>query len=55
VSSATKGLSAPALFGLYDALFSRGQKEHLEILRNGMAAASPGMAALTAGLEASGR
>jgi len=45
----------PSLMALYDALFRRGQEEHLEIIRNGMAGAEPGIAALIAGLEASGR
>jgi hypothetical protein len=40
---------------VYDALFLRGQVEHLDVLRDGMARAEPGLAALQAGLEASGR
>src|SRR5580700_9382551 len=45
----------PSLMAIYDALFRRGQVEHLEVMRQAMAAAEPGLAALTAGLEASGR
>jgi len=45
----------PSLLAVYDALFRRGQLEHLEIMRRAMAGAQPGLAALTAGLEASGR
>ena len=45
----------PSLLALYDALFRRGQEEHLEVLRSAMADADPGIAALIAGLEASGR
>jgi AcrR family transcriptional regulator len=45
----------PSLMAIYDALFRRGQVEHLEVMRQAMAGAEPGLAALTAGLEASGR
>ncbi len=45
----------PSLMAIYDALFRRGQVEHLEVMRRSMAGAEPGLAALTAGLEASGR
>jgi AcrR family transcriptional regulator len=45
----------PSLMAIYDALFLRGQLEHLEIMRRAMADAEPGLVALTAGLEASGR
>jgi AcrR family transcriptional regulator len=45
----------PSLMAVYDALFLRGQVEHLRAMRQAMAAANPGLAALTAGLEASGR
>jgi AcrR family transcriptional regulator len=45
----------PSLMALYDALFRRGQDEHLEVMRSAMAGAAPGLAALIAGLEASGR
>ena len=40
---------------IYDVLFRRGQVEHLEVMRQAMAGAEPGLDALTAGLEASGR
>jgi hypothetical protein len=40
---------------IYDALFMRGQLEHLDVMRDRMATAAPGLAALRAGLEASGR
>ena len=45
----------PSLMAVYDELFRRGQAEHLAIMRRAMAGAEPGLAALTAGLEASGR
>jgi AcrR family transcriptional regulator len=45
----------PSLTAIYDELFRRGQAEHLTVMRAAMAGAPPGMAALTAGLEASGR
>jgi len=45
----------PSLMAVYDAIFRRGQLEHLEAMRKAMADAEPGLAALTAGLEASGR
>lgn len=45
----------PSLMAVYDALFLRGQLEHLEVMRRAMAEAAPGIEALTAGLEASGR
>jgi AcrR family transcriptional regulator len=45
----------PSLMAVYDALFLRGQREHLAVLRDAMAAAEPGLAALTAALDASGR
>ena len=45
----------PSLMAVYDALFLRGQREHLAVLRDAIAAAEPGLAALTAGLDASGR
>ena len=40
---------------IYDALFLRGQLEHLDVMRQAMAGAEPGLDALTAGLDASGR
>ena len=45
----------PSLMALYDALFERGQRAHLEAMRSAMADAEPGLDALTKGLEASGR
>jgi AcrR family transcriptional regulator len=45
----------PSLMAVYDALFRGGQLEHLEVMRTAMADAEPGLDALTAGLEASGR
>ena len=45
----------PSLMAVYDALFLRGQHEHLEVMRQAMSDAEPGLEALTAGLEASGR
>jgi hypothetical protein len=44
-----------SLLSIYDALFQRGQIEHLELIRDEMAKAEPGLPAFTAGLEASGR
>ena len=45
----------PSLMAVYDALFWRGQLEHLNVMREAMADAEPGLTALTVGLEASGR
>jgi AcrR family transcriptional regulator len=45
----------PSIMAVYDALFQRGQLEHLGVLREAMAGAEPGLDALTVGLEASGR
>jgi len=45
----------PSLMAVYDALFLRGQRRHLAVMREAMAEADPGLPALTAGLEASGR
>jgi len=45
----------PSLMAVYDELFRRGQAEHLAVMRKAMADAGPGLDALTAGLEASGR
>jgi AcrR family transcriptional regulator len=44
-----------SLLSVYDSLFLRGQCEHLEVMRASMADAPPGLPALMAGLEASGR
>jgi AcrR family transcriptional regulator len=45
----------PSLMAIYDAIFQRGQIDNLAELRRGMAGAEPGLPALIAGLEASGR
>jgi AcrR family transcriptional regulator len=45
----------PSLMAIYDALFRQGQQENLEALRRGMSNAEPGLAAVTAGIEATGR
>jgi AcrR family transcriptional regulator len=45
----------PSLMAVYDALFLRGQLEHLAVMREAIADAQPGLVALTTGLEASGR
>ncbi len=45
----------PSLMAVYDALFLRGQLEHLDVLRNAMTPSEPGLPALSAGLDASGR
>ncbi|MGO8870153.1 MAG: TetR/AcrR family transcriptional regulator [Acidimicrobiales bacterium] len=45
----------PSLMAIYDELFLRGQREHLEVMRTAMSTAEPGLDALIAGLEASGR
>jgi len=44
-----------SLMAVYDALFRRGQIAHLESIRAAMDAAEPGLDALLAGLETSGR
>jgi AcrR family transcriptional regulator len=44
-----------SLMAVYDTLFRRGQVEHLQVMRQAMDDAGPGLDALTAGLEASGR
>ena len=44
-----------SLMAIFDALFQRGQVEHLDVMREAMADAEPGLPAFTAGLEASGR
>ena len=45
----------PSLMAIYDELFLRGQSVHLDVMRDAMATADPGLDALIAGLEASGR
>jgi AcrR family transcriptional regulator len=44
-----------SIMGIYDALFERGQRDNLEVMRAAMAGAEPGLDALGAGLDASGR
>ena len=44
-----------SIMGIYDALFERGQRDNLEVMRVAMEAAEPGLDALAAGLDASGR
>lgn len=44
-----------SIMGIYDALFERGQRDNLEIMRAAMEQAEPGLDALAAGLEASGQ
>lgn len=44
-----------SLHAIYDELFRRGQLEHLEVMRAAMTGKEPGLAALEAGLDASGR
>lgn len=44
-----------SLMSVYDSLFLRGQRAHLAVMRQAMSDAEPGLLALTAGLEASGR
>jgi len=45
----------PSLMAIYDALFLVGQRDNLEAMSRGMAEAEPGLTALIAGLESSGR
>lgn len=44
-----------SLMALYDQLFRRGMITHLEVMRTAIEQAEPGLNALTAGLDASGR
>jgi len=44
-----------SLMAIYDALFELGQRSHLEVMRTAIERAEPGLDALAAGLEASGR
>jgi AcrR family transcriptional regulator len=44
-----------SLMAIYDALFLQGQRENLEVMRNGMQGVEPGLNALIAGLDASGQ
>ncbi len=45
----------PSLMAIYDELFLRGQREHLEVMRAAMTTAEPGLEALIVSLEASGK
>ncbi|MCU1458101.1 MAG: hypothetical protein JWL73_2193, partial [Actinomycetia bacterium] len=45
----------PSRIAVYDALFLRGQAEHLEVIRAAIEAAEPGLAAVYAAMEASTR
>jgi len=45
----------PSLMAIYAALFLEGQRENLDAMRAGMRDVEPGLTALIAGLEASGR
>lgn len=56
------GVQPPSLYkyfdsltSVYDALFRHGQTAHLEVMREAMAGPAPGLDALRAGLDASGR
>lgn len=56
------GVQPPSLYkyfsslrAVYDEIFRRGQLEHLDVMRHAMTESEPGLPALTAGLEASGR
>jgi AcrR family transcriptional regulator len=44
-----------SIMGIYDALFERGQRANLDVMRTAMERAEPGLGALAAGLDASGR
>src|SRR5215211_7502188 len=43
-----------SIMGIYNALFERGQRANLEVMRAAMDGAEPGVDALAAGLDASG-
>jgi AcrR family transcriptional regulator len=45
----------PSLMAVYDALFARGAAEHLSVMRAAVDGTAPGLAALTAALDAGGR
>jgi AcrR family transcriptional regulator len=56
------GVKPPSLYkyfdslnGIFDEIFRRGQREHLEVMRHAMEGAEPGLTALRIGLDASGR
>jgi AcrR family transcriptional regulator len=44
-----------SIMGIYDALFERGQRDNLNAMRAAMEGIEPGLPALAAGLDASGR
>jgi len=44
-----------SIMGIYDALFEQGQRANLDVMRTAMEHAEPGLDALAAGLDASGR
>jgi AcrR family transcriptional regulator len=44
-----------SIMDIYDALFERGQRDNLEVMRAAMEGAEPGLDALAVGLDASGR
>lgn len=45
----------PSLMAIYDALFLEGQRDNLEVMRTAIQNSEPGLDALIAGLDASGR
>ena len=45
----------PSRMAIYDALFRRGQQANLSCLRTAMSSSAPGLPAIRAGLEATGR
>lgn len=45
----------PSLIAVFDALFERGSRAHVEAMRAAMSDAQPGLDSLTKGLEAGGR
>src|SRR5262245_2609120 len=45
----------PSLMAVYDALFLRGAREHLDVMGGAMVGVTPGLEALEAALEAGGR
>jgi AcrR family transcriptional regulator len=56
------GVKPPSLYkyfgslnDIFDEIFGRGQHEHLAVMRAAMAGTAPGLTALRAGLDASGR
>jgi AcrR family transcriptional regulator len=56
------GVKPPSIYkyfdsiaAIYDALFARGQQEHLTVMQAAMTKAGPGLPSLMAGLDASGR